>query len=62
MLGRKDCTGEVKTFTPCHACSPPPILSPSPPPQLRVGRPGRRLVAGTGGVRGGLVEGGGRKG
>lgn len=60
MLGRKDCTGEAKTFTPCHACSPPP--KPSPLPQLRVGRPGRRLVPGTGGVRGGLVEGGREKG
>lgn len=57
MLERKDCTREAKTFTPCHACSPPP--NPSPLPQLRVGRPGRRLVPGTGGVRGGLDKGGG---
>ena len=28
LLGRKDCTGEAKTFTPCHACSPPPNLFP----------------------------------
>lgn len=28
-LGREDCTGEAKTFTPCHACSPPhfPLLN-----------------------------------
>lgn len=55
-LGRKDCTGEAKTFTPCHACSPPPP-TPSPLPQVRVGRPGRRLVPGMGVCVGGLLLG-----
>lgn len=37
----------------------PPIYSPLP--RLKVGRPGRRLVPGVGGVRGGLILGGGRE-
>lgn len=50
-----------QTCTPCHACSPPPDLSPFP--YLRMGRPGRRLVPGFGGMWGGArwEWGGGRK-
>lgn len=61
MLGRKGCTAEAQTFHSRAMHAPrPPICPPSP--QLRVGRPGRRLVPSTGGVRGGLVLGGGGTG
>lgn len=54
--------GGGKDFPLCAMHAPRPPICP-PLPQLRMGRPGRRLVPGTGGVRGGLVwGGGGRKG
>lgn len=60
MLGRKACTAKAKTFHSVPCILPAPQSVP-PLPQLRVGRPGRRLVPGTGGVRGGLVSGGERE-
>lgn len=49
--------GGGKDFPLCAMHAPRPPICP-PLPQLRMGRPGRRLVPGTGGVRGGLVWGG----
>ena len=42
-------------------CMLPAPQSLPPLPRLKVGRPGRRLVPGIGGVRGGLILGGGRE-
>ena len=57
MLGRKDRTGEAKTFTSCPACSPPP--QPVPPPPAKGGETQQKARPRDGGVRGGLVWGGG---
>lgn len=57
-VGEEGLHGGGKDFPLRAMHAPRPPIRP-PLPQLRVGRPGRRLVLGTGGVRGGLVWRGG---